>query len=127
MRAILSLSISVPILIFLDDGFKGVVSLITAYHQLLSVEKKHSVTPELIQEIEENVAAADWDYLGQEPPLALAQSKDGIQVAVFRKIFSARSFDLFFTTKEVGKGTGQGLAIARDVRQQAWRYVGGEI
>jgi PAS domain S-box-containing protein len=27
----------------------------------------------------------------------------------------ARVFDLFFTTKEIGKGTGQGLAIARSV------------
>ncbi|MDR3439772.1 ATP-binding protein [Telmatospirillum sp.] len=27
----------------------------------------------------------------------------------------SRIFDLFFTTKEVGKGTGQGLAICRDV------------
>ena len=35
--------------------------------------------PALIQEIEETLAAADWDYLAQELPLALAQSKDGVQ------------------------------------------------
>jgi len=34
----------------------------------------------------------------------------GIPAAIRHKIF-----DLFFTTKEVGKGTGQGLALARSV------------
>ena len=63
---------------FLEDGFKDVVTLVTAYHRLLLAEKKKEVAPELIQEVEDTLAAADWDYLGQEFPLAIAQSKDGV-------------------------------------------------
>ena len=35
--------------------------------------------------------------------------------AVLLRISSIKFLILFFTTKEVGKGTGQGLAIARNV------------
>ena len=63
---------------FLEDGFKDVATLIAAYHRLLSAEKDHSVTPALIQEIEETIEATDWGYLDKELPLAIAQSKDGV-------------------------------------------------
>ena len=63
---------------FLEDGFKHVSTLITAYDRLLKAEKNRSVTPALIQEIEETLDNADWEFLAQELPLAIAQSKDGV-------------------------------------------------
>ena len=63
---------------FLEDGFKDVATLMGAYQRLLVAEKDRSVTPVLIQEIEETLEAADWDYLAREFPLAIAQSKDGV-------------------------------------------------
>ncbi len=63
---------------FLEDGFKDIATLMGAYQRLLVAEKDHSVTPVLIQEVEETLEAADWDYLAQEFPLAIAQSKDGV-------------------------------------------------
>ena len=36
----------------------------------------------------------------------------------------ARIFDLFFTTKEVGKGTGLGLAIVYGIVKQSNGYIG---
>ncbi|HXP95930.1 MAG TPA: ATP-binding protein, partial [Telmatospirillum sp.] len=42
--------------------------------------------------------------------IRISDNGTGIPEAIRDKIF-----DLFFTTKEVGKGTGQGLAICRDV------------
>jgi PAS domain S-box-containing protein len=63
---------------FLEDGFKNIATLIGAYRKLLKAEKDHSVTPALIQEVEETLEAADWEYLSQEFPLAIAQSKDGV-------------------------------------------------
>ena len=63
---------------FLEDGLKNMVTLISTYQRLLEAEKNHTVTPALIQEVEETIEAADWDYLAQELPLAIAQSKDGV-------------------------------------------------
>ena len=47
---------------------------------------------------------------GKEVEIAISDSGTGVPVDVRDKIF-----DLFFTTKEVGKGTGQGLALAHSV------------
>lgn len=48
--------------------------------------------------------------VGSEVEIRVADNGPGIPVSVQNKIF-----DPFYTTKEVGKGTGQGLAISRNV------------
>jgi signal transduction histidine kinase len=47
---------------------------------------------------------------GGEVEIAISDTGGGIPSAIRDKIY-----DPFFTTKEVGRGTGQGLAIARSV------------
>src|SRR5678815_3769014 len=47
---------------------------------------------------------------GDEIEIAISDTGTGIPDAIRDKIY-----DPFFTTKEVGRGTGQGLAIARSV------------
>jgi two-component system NtrC family sensor kinase len=47
---------------------------------------------------------------GREVEIAISDTGTGIPAAVRDKIY-----DPFFTTKEVGRGTGQGLAIVRTV------------
>ena len=47
---------------------------------------------------------------GEDVLISIADTGGGIPTAIRERIY-----DPFFTTKEVGKGTGQGLAIARNV------------
>jgi signal transduction histidine kinase len=49
---------------------------------------------------------ADGDWV----EISVSDTGSGIPASIQNKIFSP-----FFTTKEVGKGTGQGLAISRSV------------
>src|SRR5262249_41644001 len=52
--------------------------------------------------------------LGSDAVIAISDDGGGIPAAIHDRIF-----DPFFTTKPVGKGTGQGLAIARAVIMDA--------
>jgi two-component system, NtrC family, sensor kinase len=47
---------------------------------------------------------------GEEAVIYISDTGKGISKEIISKIY-----DPFFTTKEVGKGTGQGLAIAHDI------------
>ena len=49
-------------------------------------------------------------HQGEDVVISIADTGAGIPEAIRHKVFNP-----FFTTKEVGKGTGQGLAIARSV------------
>src|SRR6185436_15838401 len=49
-------------------------------------------------------------HLGAEIEIAVSDTGTGIPEAIRDKVY-----DPFFTTKDVGRGTGQGLAIARNV------------
>jgi signal transduction histidine kinase len=48
--------------------------------------------------------------VGDEVEIAISDTGTGIPAAIHDKIY-----DPFFTTKEVGRGTGQGLAITRSI------------
>ncbi len=75
-----------------------------------------------------NAAHAIQEKLSAEPGLAMGtirvetrQNRGGVEVLItdsgmgIREEVKPRVFELFFTTKEVGKGTGQGLAFAHSV------------
>jgi two-component system, NtrC family, sensor kinase len=64
---------------FLDNSFKDIITLINAYNRLMAAEKNHTVTQELLQEIEDIKGTTDWEYLAEELPQAIAQSNDGVQ------------------------------------------------
>ncbi|MBE9486500.1 MAG: HAMP domain-containing histidine kinase, partial [Chloroflexi bacterium] len=74
-----------------------------------------------------NAAHAIVDVIGDSPEnkgtITVATSREGNNIAIrisdtgsgISKEIQHRIFDQFFTTKDVGKGSGQGLAIARAI------------
>ena len=70
-----------------------------------------------------NAAQAMEERKGQRGKLGISTSVEGADVVVaisdtgpgIPEANRARIFDAFFTTKEVGRGTGQGLAISRSI------------
>jgi two-component system, NtrC family, sensor kinase len=63
---------------FLSEAFTGIDELIRQYDQLLSVPGA-PVSPEsLVNSMDELKNQADWDYLAEEIPRAIGQTKEGI-------------------------------------------------
>lgn len=63
---------------FLDDSFKDLSALLEGYHRLLTAANDGTVSPRLLEEVEGLLEETDWEFLSQELPQALAQTKDGI-------------------------------------------------
>ena len=107
---------------FLDDGFKDVATLMSAYHQLLTEEKNHSVTPELVQKVEQTMKDTDWDYLAQELPLAIAQSKDGVH-RVSTIVRAMKEFSHPGSKVKIPRSLNDLINTTLIVSRNEWKYV----
>ena len=76
----------------------------------LLINAAHAIT-EVVKETEKRgkITVRTWQQ-GDQAMIAISDTGCGIPEAIRSKVF-----DPFFTTKPVGKGTGQGLAIARSI------------
>ncbi len=63
---------------FLDEAFCDVSKLIDKFMKLLKAAKEDAITPELIDEVEEAIEETDWEYLKEEVPQAICQSREGV-------------------------------------------------
>jgi phosphate/phosphite/phosphonate ABC transporter binding protein len=107
---------------FLEDGFKDVATLISAYHRLLIAEKDHSVTPALIQEVEETIESADWDYLVHECPLAITQSKDGVH-RISTIVRAMKEFSHPGSKEKIPLSLNDLINTTLIVSRNEWKYV----
>jgi hypothetical protein len=100
------------------------VTLNAGYGRLLAGVRSEEVTPQMLEEVSLMVAKADVDYLFEEIPQPIEQTLEGVS-RVSALVGAMKEFSHPGTgekvpldlnhTKEIGKGTGQGLAIARSV------------
>lgn len=65
---------------FFNDAFSDILELISKYQDIVSLaQKEKSIPSEAIEELEEILENADWEYLQREIPEAIRQSKEGIK------------------------------------------------
>lgn len=63
---------------FLGDAFNDIGKLIEQTDQLLSTSNPTAMLPALATQMGELKQSADWEYLAEEIPRAIAQSKEGV-------------------------------------------------
>jgi PAS domain S-box-containing protein len=107
---------------FIEDGFKNIVTLMAVYHRLLTAEKDQHVTPALIQEVEETLEVTDWDYLAQEYPLAIAQSKDGVH-RITTIVRAMKEFSHPGSKEKVAIPLNDLINTTLVVSRNEWKYV----
>lgn len=107
---------------FLADGFKDVATLIAAYQRLLTAEKNQNVSPALIQEIEEAIEAADWDYLAQELPLAISQSQEGVR-RISSIVRAMKEFSHPGSKEKTPLSLNELIKTTLTVSRNEWKYV----
>ncbi|MCK5194184.1 MAG: hypothetical protein KAQ71_10265, partial [Desulfobulbaceae bacterium] len=64
---------------FLQAAYEDISELVGKLTTLLEAAKKNTISPELISEVEATLEEVDWQYLTEEIPETISQSKDGIK------------------------------------------------
>lgn len=107
---------------FIDDSFKDISVLFDGYHRLLMAAKEGGVSPLLLEEIEGLLEDADWEFLSQELPQAIAQSKDGVH-RVATIVQAMREFSHPGSKEKVPLSLQELINTTLIVCRNEWKYV----
>ncbi|HYW78319.1 MAG TPA: ATP-binding protein, partial [Thermoguttaceae bacterium] len=64
---------------FLQEAFQEIDHVMEAFHRLLEAARNDTVSDEMVRQLEDLLAAADFDYLTAETPKAIQQSLEGVE------------------------------------------------
>ncbi len=107
---------------FLQESFVDVEELINHLHALLKAAKTGEVTPAMITEIEEALEEVDWEYLAEEIPEAIRQSKDGVQ-RVTSIVQAMKEFSHPGSRKKERVNINRIVETTVTVARNEWKYV----
>jgi PAS domain S-box-containing protein len=107
---------------FLQDAFQDIVQILAQYDRLLQAVKSDGVTADLIREVEQDMAAADVDFLLEEIPTAIQQTQEGVsrigKIVRAMKEFSHPGQDEKKPI-DINKAIESTITVARN----EWKYV----
>ncbi len=107
---------------FLQEAFNDMFTLFDAHHQLLAAAKEQSLTPEMMNEIEQKIEDADISYLTDEVPRAIEQTLDGVE-NITRIVKAMKDFShpggQEKTMTDINKAIKSTITVARN----EWKYV----
>jgi len=109
-------------LAFLRDAFKDRQTVVDATDRLHQAAKQGTVTPEVIDALDEAMATADMAYLNAEIPKAIEQSLDGVQrVATIVRAMKEFSHPnaVEKAVIDINKAIENTIVVARN----EWKYV----
>ncbi len=64
---------------FLDEAFEDLRGLVGRFMELLEAARQGKVDEDLIRQVDEAIEEVDWEYIEQEVPDAIDQSRDGVR------------------------------------------------
>ena len=107
---------------FINEAFKDSSQLIANLLDLLVSIKKGSVTEAQIKASDELVARLDWDYLKEEIPRAIDQSKDGLQ-RVASIVQAMKEFSHPGSKQKINADLNRIIETTITISRNEWKYV----
>lgn len=107
---------------FLEKSFASINPLLRQHERFVRAAKAGAATPELIAEMEKNLAQCDLKFLTEETPKAIEQSLEGI-LSVTRIVRAMRDFSHPGTGEKVPIDLNQAVENTLLVAANEWKYV----
>lgn len=64
---------------FLEESFQDVEHLIKKYEGFVQAAEDGKIDPAVLTSLNENIEELDWDYLAEEIPITIKQSREGVE------------------------------------------------
>lgn len=108
--------------LFLKDAFSDLLIVLDRYAKLKTAAKLGSVTPEILDEVEQAIQAADVEYLSAEVPKAISQSLEGIE-RVAKIVRAMKEFSHPGTGEKTPTDINRAIETTLTVARNEWKYV----
>ncbi|MBT4483244.1 MAG: PAS domain S-box protein, partial [Candidatus Latescibacteria bacterium] len=109
-------------LLFLQDTFSNVTTVLTTGRDFLEVAKAGPVSSELVQEVEKAFEDLDFEYISEEIPTAIEQSLDGNK-RVAEIVRAMKEFSHPGVETKTAININRALESTMTVARNEWKYV----
>jgi PAS domain S-box-containing protein len=107
---------------FLDESFQDVGSLIKEYQDLVQAAKAGKLSPELLTKLEQSVEDLDWEYLAEEIPLTIKQSREGVE-RISKIVRAMKEFSHPGSKDKAPVNINDIINTTMTVSSNEWKYV----
>jgi len=107
---------------FLKDSFDDMNHLLEIYKELLASVKGSAMLPDLVEKLEAAIKDVDMDFLTDEIPLAIKQSRDGVE-RVADIVRAMKAFAHPDPKEKVQTDIHKAIESTITVSRNEWKYV----
>ncbi len=107
---------------FLQECFTDISRLVGQLQDLLGAAREERLTPEMVRRAEECLEEVDWQYLQEEIPQAINQSRDGV-ARVSSIVRAMKEFSHPASRKKTEADINRIIETTVTVARNEWKYV----
>ncbi|HEX9047483.1 MAG TPA: ATP-binding protein, partial [Verrucomicrobiae bacterium] len=107
---------------FVLDSFAAISKVLESHEQLLAAAKAGGITPELLANAEEILAASDLDYLREQIPAALKETLEGVE-RVTKIVRAMKEFSHPGGKEKTAADLNKAIESTITVARNEWKYV----
>ncbi len=107
---------------FLEESFRDVNVLMDHCLRLLEAARQGQVPPAMVQALEDTLEELDWEYLTEEIPQAIGQSRDGVE-RVSTIVRAMKEFSHPATREKQAVDLNRLIETTITVARNEWKYV----
>ncbi len=107
---------------FLDESFSDIFRLVKRFLTLLTKARKIHIDESLLNAIDEELEEIDWEYLADEIPQAISQSKEGVR-RVTSIVLAMKEFSHPGSKDKVPIDLNRLIETTITIARNEWKYV----
>ncbi len=107
---------------FLKDAFDSITGLLRSHGELLAAAKENTLTPELLERVEDTLMASDLEYLTTQIPQAISETLEGVE-RVTKIVRAMKEFSHPGGKEKSMADLNKAIESTTTVARNEWKYV----